>query len=80
MAGTIDSQHKEGDIVVRWRKAQPSALAKPVAVCAALLSMLGKPNFKITRPIRLENFMAMFCESHLMPGMSRKKQKTDLNT
>ena len=52
MAGAIYSQHKEGDSVVRWIEAQPSALAGPKVVCAALLSMVGHPDFEIKLPIR----------------------------
>ena len=51
MASTIYPQHTEGGIVESRRKAQLSALAVPVAVSPALLSMLGQPNFEITRLI-----------------------------
>ena len=49
--GAIYLQHTEGDSVMRWRKLLLSALAGSIAVCPALLSMLGQPNFEITRLI-----------------------------
>ena len=51
MTGAIYPQHTEGDTVMRWAKAQRSALARHAAVCTTLLSMLGQPNFEITRLI-----------------------------
>ena len=61
MAGTIYPQHSEGNTVVRCTKAQLSALARHAAVCPALLSMLGQPNFEITRFLgNLENISGYF--------------------